>query len=333
MPSLKNQLRAALLRIRNLRKVRRFASDLPTGGLPIFILANPADVHFAPLAAAVRSDCHRQVFVGNGLSDADATWLQTRCPGIPVLRLSASLTGNAASYLAHGELVDLLALAFSEPFFIQDADCFVLDPGFFDRLRIPGEQEYAAGPFWKNCPEWDHILPDTFLVGVSPASLARIKKRYSVDAAIATSASPRASVRLKEAGFSPDWHPERSHDKNYFDTLQLSWILATLDGESFGKIEGGADSLHHVGGTSYLAAKPSNDLAHWDWWPLNTCYTTLRILEQPGWEPLRGRFAHLFERFGDAEQIEQDYPEFVNSTRFQTTARALKQLSNHPPKS
>jgi hypothetical protein len=326
MTALKRQVRGALLRHGNLRRVRDFAAGLPAGGDLIFIFTNPADLHFAPLAAAARSEAHRQVLVGNGLSDHDVTWLQERCRGVPILRLSASLIGNAASYLAHGELVDLLALTFAEPFFIQDADCFVLDGAFFQQLRTPAKGEYAAGPWWKSCPNWDQVLPDTFLVGVSPAALAENRKRYGVSAAIAGAAPRAARARLEKGGLSPAWRPELNYDKRYFDTLQLSWILSTLDGMCFGRNTGLTSMLHHVGGTSYLAAKPSQELTRSDWWPLNTCYTTLRILERPGWEGLRSRFVHLTERFGNAEQIVRDYPAFLDSRRFAETTRMMKVL-------
>ena len=326
MQSLKQQLRAHLLRRKNLRRVRQFTQELAQGGPPIFILANPADLHFAPLALAFRSPYHRQIFVGNGLSDADVEWLQERCPGTPILQLSGSLSGNTASYLPHGELVNLIALGFQEPFFIQDADCFPLNADVFAQLRLPSDQEYASGPFWKECPEWEHILPDTFLVGIRPKSLARTQDRYGIDASIYAKAEGRAEARLFENGLDESWRPELSHDKKYFDTLQLSWILATLDGERFGKIADASSSLHHVGGTSYLTADPAVDLSHWDWWPLNTCYTTLRILAQPDWEPLRYRFRHIYDRHADLTTISQSFPPFVKSKRFQQTNLILKSL-------
>jgi len=324
--SLAKSLRKQWLRKRNLRRARRFAADLTTGAPPVFILTNPADLHFAPLAVSTRSKSHTQIFVGNGLSDSDSAWLRERCPGIPILRLSASLSGNAASYLPHGELVDLLALSLDEPFFIQDADCFVLDPAFFEHLRIPDETEYAAGPYWKDCPDWNHLLPDTFLVGINSSSLRRVRNDYQVDASITVTPPKRAASKLAETGVLGTWFPEQTHDKHYFDTLQLSWILATLDGEKFGKIEGQSERVHHVGGTSYLAADPSMDLSHWDWWPLNTVYTTMRVLEYPGSQPLRARFRHLYENFGDANEIESQYPKFLESSRCAATLDVLSRV-------
>lgn len=325
--SLAKSFRRQWLRTRNLRRVRRFAGELATGVPPVFILTNRADLHFAPLAVSTRSQSHTQIFVGNGLSDSDAAWLQERCPGIPILQLSASLFGNAASYLPHGELVDLLALSLDEPFFIQDADCFVLDPTFFEHLRIPDETEYAAGPYWKDCPDWDHLLPDTFLVGINSSSLRRVRNDYQVDASITVTPPKRAASKLAETGLQGTWFPEQTHDKHYFDTLQLSWILATLDGEQFGKIEGQSERVHHVGGTSYLAADPSMDLSHWDWWPLNTCYTTLRILERNEWEPLRHRFHNLYSHFQGSQYITRNFPEFRKSKRFQRTHAIFDQIS------
>ena len=323
--SLAKSFRRQWLRTRNLRRVRRFAAELTTGAPPVFILTNPADLHFAPLAVSIRSQYHAQIFVGNGLTDSDAAWLQERCPEIPMLRLSASLSGNAASYLPHGELVDLLALSLDEPFFIQDADCFVLDPTFFEHLRIPDETEYATGPYWKDCPDWDHLLPDTFLVGINSSSLRRVRNDYQVDASIAVTPPNRAASKLAETGLQGAWFPEQTHDKHYFDTLQLSWILATLDGEHFGKIEGQSERVHHVGGTSYLAADPPMDLSHWDWWPLNTCYTTMRILDCPEWERLRKRFHHLYERFGDTNRIVSEFSKYTQSQRFKTTNRIFSE--------
>jgi hypothetical protein len=315
------QVRQAALDIRNRSRVAAFANTLAAGGPPIFVLVSPADLHFAPLAVILRSPLHRQVFVCNGLSASDLEWLSKTCPDVPMLKLDASLSGNAASYLAHGKVIELLASSFSDPFFIQDADCFVLNDRVFSQLTIPASGDYASGPYWKECPDWDHILPDTYLVGIQPASLARVRQRYGVGSAIYGAPPQRALTRLRERGLESDWRPEAGHGKHYFDTMQLSWVLATLNGETFRASPVPQEFLHHVGGTSYLAARPGQDLSHWDWWPLNTCYTTLCILERNAWIPLRRRFDHLFQRFGSAEMILKDFPEFSLSKRYEETVR------------
>lgn len=312
---------------RNHSRIAEFSRTLPHGGPPIFILVSPADLHFAPLAVVHRSHLHRQVLVCNGLSDTDIGWLREMCPDVPLLRLDASLSGNAASYLAHGKVIELLADCFREPFFIQDADCFVLDDSVYSGLKIPGTGHYASGPYWKKCPDWEGILPDTFLVGIQPGSLARTLRSYGVNAGIFGAPPSKALARLRESGLDADWRPEAGNGKDYFDTMQLSWVLATLDRETFLDTALPGNSLHHVGGTSYLAARPGQDLSHWDWWPLNTCYTTIRILEGGNWKQLRSRFEHLHQRFGNADRILSDYPEFLMSKRFMDTERIFAEFA------
>jgi hypothetical protein len=113
--------------------------------------------------------------------------------------------------------------------------------------------------------------------------------------------------------------------KDYFDTLQQYWVVATHQGMKYRRVPGEGDTVHHIGGTSYLY-KSFEKLDHWDYWPLAVHYFNLRILEFAGAAPFRTRFANLIDFHGSAESLLRRFPDFGNGWRKKSADEILLKL-------
>jgi hypothetical protein len=282
-------------------------------------------MHLALLAAAGGAADINHVVLANGLPPEDVAWLRKQMPDITVVSLQSSLSANTRTFLAHSEVIRLCALAAQEDFAIQDADSFVIDESWWSKLKIPSTDCYAAGPFSKPINGMNTRMPDTYLVALNGRSL-RKSEAMGIGAEITSTPTRWVAEALRKRGLPSRYFPDG--DKRYFDTLQVHWVAAVLQGQKFHQIGGAGEVVFHVGGTSYLNNSQSIALDHWEYWPLNTAYFTLRLIESPRFQYVRGRFSHLVDRFRSAEAILADYPGFSGSRRHLESELILKHYSH-----
>ena len=158
--SVKN-LRCMVLRWVNHYRFHAALGGKLDGQLPVFVIASPPDMHLAPFAVLHSHPRIRHIIVGNGLSAGDGEWIQAQVSAVPVVRLKASLKGNARTYLSHAEVIRACQKSSSADFAIQDADCFVTDPAWWNEFRLQSDSQYAAGPFYRPIHGLGAWMPDT----------------------------------------------------------------------------------------------------------------------------------------------------------------------------
>lgn len=305
-------VRAAILGVMNDRVCRRAGASLRAGSLPSYIVVTPHLVHLAPMAAQNHPPHVQPVFVANGIGETDLAWLTRISPGIPVVALRVSIAGNSESLIEHGVVINHLARAKSGQFCIQDADCFVTEPAFWNSMRLDPATEYAAGPFLREREGEVPEFPETFLLCLNGELINKVRRDYDITSE--STARPRRKVRklLAQAGYAPGEYLETR--KHYYDTLQQFWVAARLDGFTYRLVPGDGASVHHVGGTSYLHRSFEN-LDHWDYWPLNVHYFHLRLLELPQCAAFRPRFAKLIVFHESSGNLLARFPEFAAGWR------------------
>ena len=276
-------------------------------------------MHFAPFCIPETNGQFEVMLLLNGVSDDSAHWLISLFPETCIVRLKASLTGNSKSLLSHAAVLNDLLAVIQRPFVIQDPDCFVTDPHFFDDMHV-AEDEFAVGPFVKRPTDHDHILPDTFFLMLNTPLFHRLSREFGISAELITSLPSKAMKAAQTFGYQPGQFTENF--KNYFDTLQAYWIVAQAEGKRFRLLEGSGKTVFHIGGTSYLH-KSDYDLQHWDYWPLSVQYFNLRLLEQPVNARFRSQFSSLFSTYADADDLLKKYPEFKDGYRYRDVQAIL----------
>jgi hypothetical protein len=306
------KLRLAALSLLNTRICHRECRALPAGRTPSYIVVTPHLIHLAPLASRNCSSGLQPVFVANGIDAEDLKWLRTLCPEVPVILLLTTLRHNSHSLIEHGVVINYLAEASQRDFCIQDADCFVSDRAFWDCVTIDPATEYASGPFFAKGEE-DHVgFPQTFLLCLNRMLMHEYRHAYRITAETVAEPPARARHLLRAAGYHEGKYLEAF--KGYHDTLQLFWIAAQHHGFYFRLLPGERQIVHHIGGTSYLY-RTFDDLAHWDYWPLNVHYFNLRIMEFPGCARFRDRFQRLIDHHRTADRLLAAFPDFAKGWR------------------
>lgn len=311
------QMRERGLRWINRRRMIRGLRGVDlTGKMPVYVIASGPDMHCAPLAVRHGGGRIRHVIVANGVGEDGVAWLRGQVDGVPVIALRASFKQHSANYLPHAEVVRLCAEVSDGDFAIQDADCFVLRDGWWDGLVRPGAGEYACGPFRKPVHRLDAWMPDTFLVAISIEGYRR-RLAEGIGPAITATVEPRVRKMLEKRGLGDGWYPDAYN--RYYDTLQQQWVAAVLDGEAFRHVGGAEEEVFHVGGSTYLMAEHGVDPRHWDWWPVNTAFFHLSLLEMPRFAGVRGQGGWLFRRYGSAAGLLAEFPAFKESARYRAS--------------
>jgi hypothetical protein len=321
MRAMLKTLRTRVLRWINRRRMggvmRAFAGD---SRMPVYIIASPPDMHFVPLALLNGSPRVLHMVVANGVGRKAVAWIRSQVGEVPVIALKASLRRESASYLPHAEVVRLCEMASHADFGIQDADCFVTRSAWWDNLRALAPGEFAAGPFRKPAHRLEAWMPDTFLVVINREAYRR-REAWGIRPDISAVNHPRLVELLRARGIEDEYYPD-SYNK-YFDTLQMHWVAAILEGEVFAQVPGADEEVFHIGGSTYLTGSNNADPRHWDYWPLNTAYFNLRVLESPRFAAVRGQGSWLFSRYGSADKLLEEFPDFRNSRRYQQSQRLL----------
>lgn len=306
-------LRAKTLSLINRSRISRAIenSGVTDTQLIVFIFTEEL-MHFAPFCIPETNGQFEVMLLLNGVSDESAYWLTSLFPETCMVRLIASLKGNAKSLLSHAAVLNDLLAVIQRPFVIQDPDCFVTDLRFFDAVHV-AEDEFAAGPFVKRPTDHDHILPDTFLLMLNSPLFHRLSREFGISAELITSLPRKAMEAAQTLGYQPGQFTENF--KSYFDTLQAYWIVAQAEGKRFRLLQGSGKTVFHIGGTSYLH-KCDYELSHWDYWPLSVQYFNLRLLEQPVNARFRMQFSSLFSTYAGADDLLKKYPEFRDGYRY-----------------
>lgn len=318
--NLVERLRDAVLRRLN-STTAASVSALPLGGsMPCYIVVTPHLVHMAPMAAHNHPREFPPVFVANGLDSEDVNWLKGMCPDVPVIVVRAGIRRKSNSMLPHGVIIDMVASARPGPFCLQDADCFVADCEFWRLILMDPATEYAAGPFLK-AGGLAGQYPETFFVCVNGDLLVNYTDRYGITSVAGSKPRRRARSALSSAGFGEGQFPEPS--KSSYDTLQQYWVMASSNGFRFRYLKGGGETIHHIGGTSYLHSS-FEDLAKWDYWPLNVHYFHLRLLEHPEKTRFRPRFKRLIDFHASSEALLDSFPRFRDGWRRRQTDMILE---------
>lgn len=291
--------------------------------LKSFIVVTPHLIHMAPLATLNHGPAIQPVFVANGLNSADLGWLRGMCPAIPIIELRTSLTGNPDSLLLHGVIIDYLADACESPFCIQDADCFVLDSSFWTTATLDPSSEYATCVFVREGEGARPAFPETFLTYLNAPLMRKYRSEFDIRSESTRTPSLRAQKALTEAGYEEGRVLETL--KDYYDTLQQFWVVASHHGFRFRKLAGEGNTVHHIGGTSYLHST-FDDMSHWDYWPLAVHYFNLRLLELPAASRFRSRFAKLVEYHRSVDDLLKKFPDFASGYRRKTADTILASL-------
>jgi hypothetical protein len=316
--------RAGILRSMNsgvAASVSRLSLD---GKIPCYIVVTPHLVHLAPMAAREHPAQFPPVLIANGLDEADVEWLATMCPGTPLIAVRGGIRRGSKSLLPHGVIIDLVADSSGGPFCLQDADCFILERDFWDKVSIDEDRDYAAGPFLKE-DFGKGAYPETFFVCVNRNLMMAYRRLYRLSTNGGIPDSGQARRILEEAGFGEGVFPEPS--KKAYDTMQQFWVVAASKGFRFRLLPGENRAVHHIGGTSYLHVK-FEDLSSGEFWPLNSHYFHLRILEEPQYARFRGRFKELVQFHCDSQSLLRSFPAFSDGWRRRQTDALLLRLGS-----
>ena len=321
--SIPRLLRSRMLAFRNAGVLRQSLQDIPGDKVPSYIVVTPHLVHLAPLASRNHARHVQPVFLANGISDSDVAWLSRHCPEVPRIVLHASLRRRAGSLITHGVVIDYLTQDPRALFCIQDADCFVTDASFWDSVTLDPTTEYAAGPFLRKGKGARPDFPETFLLCLNASLMRKYRHAYGITAESTPHPPRRAQRFLQGAGYPEGTYLETL--KDYYDTLQQFWVASRHHGYRFRYLPGDGAEVHHIGGTSYLY-RTFDDLAHWDYWPLNVHYFHLRLLELPACSRFRGRFTRLIDYHGSADKLLAAFPTYAQGWRRQNADLILEQL-------
>jgi hypothetical protein len=299
-----------ILRSLALMGLRRGLRALEQRPGAFFVIVMPGGLHIARLAIDHFPRGRQLVVIGNGVDEVEAEWARRNLPGAEVLRTRAML--------GHHDVLDAIFAAWGPDFGILDYDCFVLDPGLFDRMAAmrPGTSMNAA--FFRDNADPPLKVPETFLLYFNAGVIRDLIRRYGVGTRpIRWPALPeRARQRLETIGLSAERPPE-AH-KPYYDTLRLQMMLGLADGQPYRFVAeipaspAPNETAFHVGGVSDPRSVQGI-------WALRGSYFWRRVLEASEDTFLR---AHYGARFGDqsaaellaanAELAREISPEFID---------------------
>ena len=317
-----DQFRRWVLHRLNTRRIARVLREITPDRTPVVFIVTQDIVHLTPWCLQNIAPSFAPVVLLNGVSPEDCDWVR-RTVKVPTTVLKASLTGNQQSMLSHGRTLNSLFAAATRDFCIQDPDCFVVDLKFWESVSLSA-QDFAGGPFVEHHADRSHLIPSTFFLMFNLTNYRRICGEYDIDADVTRTVSQRVRSRMKLLNYGDNEFPHSF--KKYFDTLQAYWVLSFADGLKFREMPGERQAIFHIGGTSYLH-RCEIDPAHWDYWPLSVHYFNLCILELPGMERFRQRFAGLYQQHGSASGLLKSQPGFAAGWRRVEIDRIVEAIS------
>lgn len=298
--------RSAMLGYINRHRLRKFFARFRLGSVPVFFIVTPDICHLTPFFLRNIPRDFKSVLVLNGVNDADSAWVSRIAGDVSVVRLVASFRKGSTTLVPHSDVLNALFAVSNQNFCIQDPDCFVIDPEFWDQVAF-GDNEFAAGAFWEESSVGTHAIPQTYFLALNWALFRKTSLSFGIDAGLYHDVPVTASDAVKRMGYDKGRYPKQG--KTYFDTLQLYWILSYDQGLKFRQLSGENQSVFHLGGTSYLV-NDSIDVAYGEYWPLSVVYFNMRLLDDHRLRRFRERFQHLFDKYHSADQLLRDYPGF-----------------------
>lgn len=264
---------------------RRHADRL---GGHYYAIVMPGTLHFLrPCLDRVPDDVVL-FLVSNGARRWERARLQREYPHRPMVEL-ATLPGSS---LVHGDAIDLMLAHNDRDFGILDHDLYLFDPTIFDRAR-PGPGECAFALFAEVNRSTGRHYPETYFLHFNAGVMHALCSRYGVDARIWRVPPPRAAERLAAMGWAPRWLWKETQD--YFDTLQLLFVLAQADGVPV-RLGDPDEAVVHVGGTSMGSPRTKD---------LDQLYIHRRFIDLADDAEIARRYRHKTTPWRSAEQIRE----------------------------
>lgn len=329
MKSFAKVCRSAIISYVNRHRIGKCFQALRSEAIPVFFIVTPEICHLTPFFLRNIPSGFQSVIVLNGVSDEDSAWISRVAEGTSVVKLVASFRKGSRTLVPHSDVLNALFSVSDQNFCIQDPDCFVTDPGFWGEV-VFDESEFAAGPFWEESLVGNHVIPQTYFLALNRKVFVETSVRLGIDAGIYHKVPATASDAVRRMGYGSAQYPK--HGKNYFDTLQLYWILCYDRGLRFRRLSGENKRVFHLGGTSYLASG-SIDLAYGEYWPLSVIYFNMCLLDDFRLNRFRPRFQYLFDRYHSADQLLRQYQGFRDCWRSKHIERIVAGLEIKASKS
>lgn len=215
---------------------------------PFVVIVMPGSLHVARLAIQKMPSAAARLIVLNGLPSWEVRLARELFKNDPLVACGA--------HMDHDQVLDVLFSNLSTNFGILDYDCFVLEPGYFERMShlAPGVLMNAC--FSRLHPDSGLRVPETFFLFFNRDAIQDLKNKYGTNCTPTKWASlnPASMYALQSIGLSADNLPEKH--KDYFDTLRVIMMLGVAAGM---KLDFLADypasptpsgELFHVGGIS-----------------------------------------------------------------------------------
>ncbi|MDB5934267.1 MAG: hypothetical protein JWQ01_1611 [Massilia sp.] len=258
----------------------------PRDGI-FFVIVMPQTLHFLlPCLRLVDGEL-RVVLLLNGASRWEADLLRERFPAMPQFRV-ATLPNSS---VGHGAMINLLLQNSEHDFGVLDHDLYLFDPAIFRQLRFDAD-DFLLCLFNDASADGRWVYPLTHFLYFRIGVFKQLMAQYGVGAQAYRQVPQPARSRLASIGLREGETMKSYHV--FYDTLHVLLALAYADGLGVAQLEGSADSVYHIGGTS-IGTHHTKDLIH--------LYTHLRFLELSGEPLLQRRYAATSAPFTSADEV------------------------------
>ncbi len=208
----------------------------------VIMVAMPGAPHLA-VASAAHVENSELLIVANGMCDSECAALAPFC----------CFLLRTGSTLSHNEVIEVLINSLNRKFWLLDHDCFVLDTSL---LSFGAKNPCSFGSFVFQESYGDTVIPQTFLLQLSPGAIRTFRKDFKVGIGIVKwkGLSERARMAIEDSGIGFGQYPEFS--KAYFDTFRAIHFAGLSSGAGFELLRNYSASFHlnneaiHLGGTS-----------------------------------------------------------------------------------
>lgn len=284
------------------RQLSSFGAELRRQHLqsPFVVIVMPGSLHVARLALQKLPGGIDRLIVLNGLPNWEVRLARELFPDVPLV-VSRAL-------MEHDQVLDILFDNLGTDFGILDYDCFVLEPGYFERMRQLSADTLINACFTRINPHSGMKVPETFFLFFNRAAIQSLKARHGVTCRPVRwqELSGECHTALTTLGLGPDCLPE-AH-KEYFDTLRVLMMLGLTEGlkvnflAEFPATPTPSGELFHVGGIS--TPNLIDGL-----WRFRGAYFWRAVLEQCPLPELKARYQAIY---GDqsAEDLKATHPQW-----------------------
>jgi len=276
-----------------LEHIKNQAKD--TGKNTFFVIAIPGSIHIVELCLSFVPENVPVTIIANGLTTWESQWINDH------LRFSQII--HIPSILSHGDVINALVKSVQYPFGILDYDCFVFNPGLFDKA-VKIKDNHQLNAFFSSTNPITYLeLPATFFLMINAPLYRELIQKYKIDCRHISffQLSRTVRQRLKSIGIDSNHLPEDF--KNYFDTLRLLMVLGLADGYPINYVERfpakfkASSEIFHVGGIS-----DPNKHKHL-WGVRGSYFWRLALINHPD-EDLRNNYEQLFGKISPDEVLD-----------------------------